>query len=84
MTDSTDDVDWWYPIGEDDDPTETDMDQLNYETYEELLSDAEGQAETDWEVKFVNDMRERFDKYGPDAYVSDRQRERLEKIAYGE
>lgn len=59
------------------------MTNTEAEKYEELLSDAEGQAETDWEVTFVNDMRDRFDQYGSDTYVSDKQRERLEKIAYG-
>jgi len=49
--------------------------------FDALLSSADGNAKNDWERKFVDDMRVRYDKYGADCYLSDRQRDVLENIA---
>jgi len=48
--------------------------------FEELLDDAERQAKTDWAMGFVADMRERYDNYGDNMLVSEKQLAALEKI----
>jgi hypothetical protein len=50
--------------------------------FENILSQAEINAKTDWEMDFVSDMLEKYDEYENDMYVSERQLEILEKIAY--
>lgn len=49
--------------------------------FEELLELAESGAETDWEFEFTEDIREKFDKYRENMYLSDAQKESLERIA---
>ena len=49
--------------------------------FDDLLYTAEQQAGTYWEMEFCSDMRDRFEEYGDRMYLSDRQRETLEKIA---
>ena len=51
------------------------------DNYEELLEEAESQASNDWEFDFVSDMKEKFDQYGDNTFVSDAQLEKLEAIA---
>ena len=51
--------------------------------FEELLEEAESNAESGWDTEFTEDMRERFDEYGEDMFLSDAQREQLERIANG-
>lgn len=51
------------------------------ENFDELLSDAECVASTDWEIGFVEDLKERYEKWGAELYLSDRQADRLETIA---
>ncbi|MBP8789661.1 MAG: hypothetical protein KBH41_19790 [Azonexus sp.] len=57
----------------------TDSDEL-----EGIMEDARMNASTDWEESFVADMKERFDKYGMGMFISDAQREHLERIANDE
>lgn len=49
--------------------------------FEDLLSLAESQAKTDWEMEFVSDLYGKYEKYGDGMFLSDKQRETLEKIA---
>ena len=49
--------------------------------YEQLLSDAEDQAESEWEMDFVSDMMSKHEQYGDGTFVSDAQLSKLEKIA---
>lgn len=49
--------------------------------FETLLNDASASAVSDFEIGFVNDMNERFQKYGDEMYLSTSQREALERIA---
>lgn len=57
------------------------MTKSEQEDFETLLEDAEPAAETDWEIIFVDDMRNKYMKYGADVIVSDRQMEKLQAIA---
>ena len=49
--------------------------------FEDLLLNADQQASTDWEMSFVEDMRDRFEQYGMNTYISDKQLETLNRIA---
>ena len=51
------------------------------EEFETLLSDADDNIQTDWEINFVEDMFDRYKKYGREMYLSESQKEQLERIA---
>lgn len=48
--------------------------------FEQLLSDAESQATTEKEQEFVGDINAKYEKYGPGMYLTEKQREWLERI----
>lgn len=50
------------------------------EEFEELLADAERSADNGWEIDFVESIRERYTKYGPDFFLSDKQVTVLNRI----
>jgi hypothetical protein len=52
--------------------------------FDDLLSRAEDEATTNWEMGFTSDLRDRFDEYGDEMYLTERQREILERIAHGD
>lgn len=64
------------------------MDQVKdiYEEaeFEQLLEDARMSAANDWEERFVSDMKARYGEYGRRMFISDAQREHLERIASDE
>ena len=49
--------------------------------FEELLSDASASASTQWEMDFVEELEERYEIYGVDMFLSDKQSDVLERIA---
>jgi hypothetical protein len=49
--------------------------------FDGLLEDAEDLASSDWDTKFVGDIRERYDQYGDDTYISDNQLKQLHRIS---
>lgn len=51
------------------------------EYFSRLLSDAEALAANEWEVRFVMDIRDKYDEYEDDMFVSDAQLSTLRKIA---
>jgi len=57
------------------------QDEYEDDEFESLLSDAEMNAANDWEEKFVSDLRDKFEQYGRRMYLSENQREHLERIA---
>lgn len=50
------------------------------EDFQRLLSDAESQAKTEREQEFVSDMNDKWEKYGPAMYLTEKQRNWLEEI----
>lgn len=48
---------------------------------EGILEDARMNASNDWEEAFVADMKDRFDEYGMNMFISESQQKRLERIA---
>lgn len=54
------------------------------EEFESLLDDAEMNAANDWEERFVADLRSKFKEFGRRMYLSESQREHLERIANDE
>ena len=59
------------------------MDQRDAKRLDWILAKAQTTMEdlTEWEESFVNDMTERFEKYGLSLTVSERQWDVLERIA---
>ncbi len=53
------------------------------EEWLELLSEAEANAETDFEIEFCESLRERFTTYGYRTRLSDAQETKLRCIAKG-
>ena len=60
------------------------QDLYDDEEFEDLLDNARMSAANDWEESFVADMRARFGEYGRRMFISDAQREHLERIANDE
>lgn len=60
------------------------QDHYSHDEFEELIDDAEMNAANDWEEQFVSDIKAKFEDYGIRMFVSDKQREILERIANGE
>ena len=54
------------------------------EDFEDLLASAEENASSDWEMGFVEDLSERYEQYGDDMFLSEKQAEILRRIANGE
>lgn len=52
--------------------------------FEELLENARMNAANDWEESFVADMKTRYDQYGRRMFISDAQKEQIERIANDE
>ena len=52
--------------------------------FEDLLEDADSNAGNEWEMTFVDDINKRFEQYGGDTFVSEKQIEILNRIARGE
>lgn len=51
------------------------------ENFEDILEQAELNAKSEWEIEFVESMRERYTKFKNSALVSEKQLEILERIA---
>lgn len=51
--------------------------------FEVLLDDARMAASNDWEESFVRNVKWRYDQYGGNTFLSDKQLAALEKIAAG-
>lgn len=60
------------------------MEIYDEEEFESLLDEAEMNAANDWEERFVADLRSKFQKFGRRMYLSESQREHLERIANDE
>lgn len=48
---------------------------------EDLIEDARMSAETDWEDRFVKDIKSRQERYGLEMFLTETQLEKLENIA---
>ena len=60
------------------------QDLYDEDEFQSLLDDAEANASNDFESKFVSDMQDRWEQYGKRMYLSDNQKEILERIANDE
>lgn len=49
--------------------------------FEDLLTSAEDNAETGWEMNFVEETREKYETWGKKMFLSDKQLSILERIA---
>ena len=57
------------------------VEDIGLEAFEQVLWLAEDSATTNFEMDFVSDMQERYDKWGTQMFVSERQWALLERIA---
>lgn len=48
--------------------------------YKEALEEAESNASTDWEMTFVEDMQERFEKHKMNSFLSDAQYQIINRL----
>ena len=55
----------------------------NDDDFEELLASAEENASSDWETEFVSSLQERYEQYGINMFLSEKQDEVLRRIAEG-
>lgn len=55
-----------------------------HQLFEELLETAVAYADSAWEEEFTEDMLSRFKQWGTGMFLSDNQRDQLERIAGGE
>ena len=55
----------------------------DYDTLGDMLQQAEVNASSDWEIQFVTDMQTKFELYGDDMYMTDRQWNVLSRLAGG-
>lgn len=49
--------------------------------FEELLDGAEQQASRGWDISFVADLKEKYEKFGSRMYISSDQIAQLERIS---
>ena len=49
--------------------------------FDSILDDAESEAITDWEIEFCADIRDKYDQYEDDMFISNKQLEILERIS---
>lgn len=64
--------------------SQTVADIYTEDEFEELLDSARMNAANDWEESFVSDMADRFAQYGRRMFISESQREHIERIASDE
>lgn len=57
------------------------MNVYEIDDFDQILEEAEDQAKTEWEIKFVSDIRDKLDEYGEETLISERQLEVLTRIA---
>lgn len=50
--------------------------------FEDLLNEASDSAEGDWEINFVASIEAQYEEYGRETFISPKQKEMLERIAY--
>lgn len=51
------------------------------DNFEELLEHAESEANSDFAMGFISGMKEKYEKFGENTYVSEKQLALLERIA---
>ncbi len=56
----------------------------NLEDFKETLESAEANASGDWAMGFVADMKERYEKWGAEMFISDKQKDILERLSKGD
>lgn len=52
--------------------------------FEEMLSSAVENASNEWETEFVSSLQERYEQYGVNMFLSEKQDEILRRLADGE
>lgn len=52
----------------------------HFDNIEDVLHVAEGRTKNEWEMDFVDGLKEKFDQYGDDMFLSDKQATILKRI----
>ena len=53
----------------------------DFQEFDDLLDQADEKVSTDWELEFMTDLRDRWEKFQGECFLSDAQKESLERIA---
>lgn len=51
-----------------------------YDDFDDVLEQAECNAKTDWEMEFVENLKAKYRDYGKLMFLSDKQKEILDRI----
>ena len=52
------------------------------ENFDELLDDAEANAKAKWDMDFLGEIRDKYDEFEEEMYISASQLEQIERIAH--
>ena len=52
--------------------------------FESLLKEADSNASNSWEMTFIDEIRERFEKCGGETFLSEKKKDKIERIALWE
>ena len=55
--------------------------EWDHQEFNDVLHLAESNASSDWDMSFVDGVRERYEKYGTETFLSDGQITQLRRIA---
>lgn len=58
-----------------------DYDTSSSVSFEVMLQEAEAFASTEWDMEFVSDLKDKYEAYGSNMYISAKQIQQLERIA---
>lgn len=58
-----------------------DYDESSSVNFETMLQEAEAFASTEWDMEFISGLRDKYEAYGSNMYISDKQIQQLERIA---
>lgn len=51
------------------------------DNFETMLAQAEKQANSTWDLQFIDSLHERYDRFGEKTFITEKQLEQLERIS---
>lgn len=54
--------------------------EWTFDEFIDVLDEIENNAKSGWDMGFVDDLREKFEKYGADMFISERQVEQIHRL----
>jgi hypothetical protein len=59
-------------------------DLYSKDEFDSLIRQARANAETDWEIEFIDSIEAKYDEYGVKMFLSDKQDSVLRRLANGD